>query len=259
MIYIVNVSGGLASFEALRRTIERYGVGNTVAVFADTLIEDPDLYRFLDDTERVLGVPITRLQDGRTPFEVWKQRRLIARIIRGNRVAKCSLELKRGVIDAWVAEHYPDGGYTLVFGYTWDEPHRMEKIAHRLAPVPTWFPLSEPPYLDKCGIAAIAQGLGIASPRLYEMGFSHNNCGGGCVWGGQAHWAHVHRVLPDVYARWERAEQDYREATGKDHSILQKYTLHEYRTLVLEVQGEFDTDEWGGCGCFSSAYEGDPS
>ena len=32
MIYAVNVSGGLTSFEALRRTIERYGQANTRAV-----------------------------------------------------------------------------------------------------------------------------------------------------------------------------------------------------------------------------------
>ena len=54
MLYIVNVSGGLTSFEALRRTIERHGKDSTVAVFADTKIEDADSYRFLSDQERYM-------------------------------------------------------------------------------------------------------------------------------------------------------------------------------------------------------------
>ena len=40
MKYIVNVSGGLTSFEALRRTIEPHGKENTHAYFADTKQED---------------------------------------------------------------------------------------------------------------------------------------------------------------------------------------------------------------------------
>ena len=66
MKYIVNVSGGLTSFEALRRTIERHGKENTHAIFADTSIEDEDLYRFLDDQERYFDITIERVKDGRT-------------------------------------------------------------------------------------------------------------------------------------------------------------------------------------------------
>jgi orotidine-5'-phosphate decarboxylase len=51
MHYIVNVSGGLTSFEALRRTIERHGKAAVTAVFANTRMEDRDLYRFLADQQ----------------------------------------------------------------------------------------------------------------------------------------------------------------------------------------------------------------
>jgi hypothetical protein len=72
MKYIVNVSGGLTSFEALRRTIARYGKENTHPVFADTLAEDADLYRFLADQERYFDMTFHRAVDGRTPWQVMK-------------------------------------------------------------------------------------------------------------------------------------------------------------------------------------------
>jgi 3'-phosphoadenosine 5'-phosphosulfate sulfotransferase (PAPS reductase)/FAD synthetase len=264
MIYIVNVSGGLASFEALHRTIERYGKEQTVALFADTLIEDADLYRFLDDQERVFGIEITRLSDGRTPFGVWIATRMIRRIVNGKRLAKCSLLLKTQIINSHIAREYAGVANTRVFGYTWDETHRMEALSRNLAPVECWFPLSEPPYVDKCDIANICQQHGIQPPRLYAQGFAHNNCGGGCVWAGQAHWAHVYRTLPDVYARWEAEEQRFQKETGTSHTILsvaQRYgkprpmSLREFRETVLDVQAEFDVTEFGGCGCFASGYE----
>lgn len=54
MKYVVMFSGGAASYEAGRRTIERVGRANVVLLFSDTLIEDPDLYRFLDQTTELL-------------------------------------------------------------------------------------------------------------------------------------------------------------------------------------------------------------
>ena len=176
MIYIVNVSGGLTSYEALRRTIARYGVEATRAVFADTRIEDDDLYRFLDDTEKHLGVPIVRLADGRTPFDVWHDERAITL---PNGAAPCSKILKREVIIRWLREQ--PSPYTLVFGMEWSEQHRMTRLAARYAPTPVWFPLADRPFIDKCQIADALAAAGIAPPRLYEAGFVHNNCGGACV------------------------------------------------------------------------------
>ena len=41
-----------------------------IAVFMDTLAEDGDLYRFLDDIERKLDIKIIRLCVGKTPIEL---------------------------------------------------------------------------------------------------------------------------------------------------------------------------------------------
>lgn len=46
LLHVVNFSGGLCSFWSAHRVKERYGSANMVLLFADTLIEDPDLYGF---------------------------------------------------------------------------------------------------------------------------------------------------------------------------------------------------------------------
>ena len=61
---------------------------------------------------------------------------------------------------------------------------------------------------------------GIAVPQLYELGLPHNNCGGGCVKAGQAHFAHLLRVHPCRFEEWEQREQELRDYLGADVSIL---------------------------------------
>lgn len=122
--FIVNVSGGLTSYEALRRTLLKHGRGNVHAVFADTTIEHRDLYRFLGDMERLLGIEIERLKDGRDPWQVMKDRRAITL----RHMAPCSIELKRKMIERMIAERYAPGTYTRVFGMDWSELDRMQRL-----------------------------------------------------------------------------------------------------------------------------------
>lgn len=262
MIYIVNVSGGLTSFEALRRTIERYGTAQTVAVFADVKGhathehsgEDADLYRFLDDTERYFGIEISRVVEGRDIWQVMKD----ARCITMQQYAPCSKHLKRDPINHWIARTYGETPTTRVFGMEWHEVDRMERLQASLAPVPVWFPLAEPPYMDKCHIEQLLQRLGIKAPRLYELGFEHNNCGGFCVKAGQAHFARLWRTMPDRYRYHEGKEQEMRDYLDNDIAILKEQrdgivyplTLREFRGR-LERGEKFNKHDFGGCGCFA--------
>jgi hypothetical protein len=97
---------------------------------------------------------------------------------------------------------------------------------------------------------------GILAPRLYAQGFPHNNCGGFCVKAGQAHFAHLLRVNPERYAYHEAKEQEFIQMIGKDVSIMKDRTGGTTKTLTMmelreriEQQSEFDSFEWGGCGC----------
>ena len=255
MKYIVNVSGGLTSFEALRRCLEKHGKENTSAVFADTLIEDADLYRFLSDQERYFGIAIERIADGRTPWQVMRDERCITM----QSMAPCSKILKREAIDTVLHARHEPGTYTRVFGYEWSELDRMERLAASIAPERAWFPLSEPPYVDKCHISTFLESIGIEVPQMYKDGFEHNNCSGMCVKAGQAHWANLFYTRPDRYTHAEGEEEKIRQHLGKDISILKDrrggaaspMSLRAFRERLESGDTDYDKDDWGGCGCFA--------
>ncbi len=56
---VVMFSGGVGSWLAARRVADAHGTDGLVLLFADTLMEDEDLHRFLDDAARNIGVPVT--------------------------------------------------------------------------------------------------------------------------------------------------------------------------------------------------------
>lgn len=266
MIYVVNVSGGLTSFEALDRCILRHGRANTRAYFADVkghstdqyAGEHADLYRFLADQETFFGIKIERVVDGRDIWQTMKDEGYITMMSQYGLIAPCSMALKRDAIEQRLAIDFAGQEVTRVFGYEWSEVGRMESLAQSIAPVPCWFPLSEPPYVDKCHIAAKLEQFGIKVPELYDQGATHNNCGGGCVKAGQAQFAWLWRTDLPRYLYWEAKEEEVRQYLGKDVAILRDrrggrtipMTLHTFR-LRLEAGEAYDTDEWGGCGCFA--------
>jgi hypothetical protein len=239
-------SGGLASWAAAKRTL-----GPKVLLFCDTLIEDADLYRFLDEAASDLGAPLHRIADGRTPWGVFDD----VKFLGNNRVAPCSRVLKQEQARAWMTQHDPVHKTTIVLGYDWTEFHRVEAARKGWAPWHIRAPLTEPPYLTRTDMANELATAGIALPRLYRLGFPHNNCGGGCVRAGHDHWRHVLRAAPEVYDEWERQEERQRERLG-DVAILRHRSgpkvgeplpLAEFRTLQETDQLGFG---WGGCGCF---------
>ena len=103
---------------------------------------------------------------------------------------------------------------------------------------------------------------GIKPPRLYELGFPHNNCGGGCIKAGQAHFRHLLTVLPEVYAKWEAEEEKMRQFLGRDVTILTYREGGEKKRLSLKQlrerkEEQCDLFDWGGCGCFAESEEDD--
>lgn len=194
--HIVQFSGGIGSWAAAQRVVDEHGTDDVVLLFADTQVEDEDLYRFLDDAAAQLGVPVTVVADGRTPFEVFRDQRFLG----NSRLAPCSVHLKVRPCRTWLSRNADPADSVLYIGLDWSEPHREPAITRGWAPWTVRYPMCEPPYLSKQDMTDWCAGLGVRPPRLYELGFSHNNCGGVCVRGGQRHWAHLLQVFPDRYA-----------------------------------------------------------
>lgn len=257
--HVVMYSGGITSWAVAHHLAKQHGTDDLVLLFADTLAEDEDLYRFNADVERQLGIQLTVVTDGRTPQQVGVDRRHIG----NTRVANCSHLLKQKPCRDWLEANTDPASTTVYVGIDWTETHRLPAIERAWAPWRVDAPLTRPPYADKAALLAEARSVGLVEPRLYALGFAHNNCGGACVKAGQAQWAHLLKTFPDRYASWESHENAMRDQLGRDVAILRDRTGGVTRPLPLTVLRQrveastaqcslFDTDDWGGCGCMTT-------
>jgi hypothetical protein len=256
---IVNLSGGVCSFWAAHRVVQVHGKENVTLLFADVMMEDEDLYRFNNEASECLGVPITRISLGMTPWELFAKQGMIG----NSRSPICSVMLKREPLDEWHRANTLELTTTLHIGIDWTEAHRLD---HMRIAKPTWrieAPMCEPPLWDKCRMLDELRAIGIVPPRLYAFGFPHNNCGGFCVKAGHAQFALLLRTMPERYAWHEEQEESMRQrfkAEGRsswDFSVLtdrrgdgkkKPLTLRQLRERI-EAGESFDRHDWGGCGC----------
>lgn len=249
---VVMFSGGAGSWGAARRIADQHGTADLTLLFTDTLVEDPDLYRFIYQAAADIGVPLIRIADGRTPRQVYRDRRMLG----NSRLAPCSVELKQKPARRWMAENAPDA--TVILGIDWTELHRLEPARQAWLPWPVEAPLTESPYRLKAELLNDLESLGIQRPALYREGFAHNNCGGACCRAGLAQWAHLYRMRPNTFADWEATEEDLRAYLNADVSMLRDrrggdttpLTLRQVRERLESQPTLFDSEEWGGCGCF---------
>lgn len=296
IVRIAQFSGGGGSWGAAKRVVAQHGTAGVLLLFADTLIEDQDCYRFLlegaanvfgvapprDLMQRALALPEPHedmarrrqelaairaetnarypffrwLAEGRTPHETFRDERMLG----NSRFDPCSKLLKRQLIDAWKQAHCAPADTICYVGIDWSEKHRYDALAAHRAASGGWryeAPLCAPPWLTPQDVRDWMRRESVDPPRLYALGFHHNNCGGGCIKAGQGHWAHLLRVLPERYAWWEAHEQEMRDYLGKDVSMLtdrrgdgkkKPLTLTVLRERV-QGGGQADLFDIGGCGC----------
>lgn len=256
MKHVVNYSGGACSFWAAHRVIEKHGTKDVTLLFADTLIEDEDLYAFNEWTAKTLGVPITRVCHGQTPWELFRDRGCV-----GNSLHPiCSVYLKRKPLDLWRKQNCIEMDTVLYLGFEATEFNRVESIRREL---PDWkieAPMCEPPLWDKCKIIDECSKLGFPKQKLYELGFPHNNCGGRCVRAGITHFVHLFKVLPERFLEWEKEEQDtmvdfvkrgitpWTVLKTRRGGITKNLSLKDLR-IRIESGEKFSKHDWGGCGC----------
>jgi hypothetical protein len=257
---VVMFSGGAGSWAAAKRVAAQYGTADMTLLFTDTKSEDPDLYRFIYEAARNVGVPLTTIAEGRTVWELFFDEKMMG----SSRVDLCSRVLKRELADKWLAEHFTAEDTTVYVGIDWTEEHRILRLAERKKPWRYEAPLCNPPYITKLDIITMLKQQGIEPPRMYGLGFAHNNCFGGCVKAGLGHWANLLRTMPEQYAMHERKEEEFRALVGKDVSILRRQTpqgtfpvtLKQHRE-ELQAGGQCDMFDIGGCGCFSEVPDVD--
>lgn len=238
-VHVAMFSGGASSAYVAYQMVQMYGKENSILFFTNTLWEDEDNYRFMEEVADYIGIEITERVDGRTPEEVFYDTKFL-----GNaRLARCSEELKVKQTIIFLEELRDEHNLEpiLYFGIGPHEKHRAENLREfyehfPLEPVETRFPMIETFREDIDAKHIIENEWGIKLPRMYELGFAHANCAGRCVRGGFQHYAQLYKVWPDRYKQQEEMEEDFRRHFNKNVSILKKdgkpYTLKEYRETM---------------------------
>lgn len=230
MKYVSSLSGGAASAVAHTRAMERYGKENVVAWFADTQWEDDDLYRFLNDLENYWQQKIIRHTEGLTPLQVAENEKIIP----NQKLAVCSRVLKQKPFKKFIEAY--EKPVTVLLGLDWSEQHRMiapKKVYESIPGVSVDFPLMWKPY--DFDVFQTVKSWGIEIPRLYKMGFPHNNCGGRCVRQGISEWQRLRVHFPERFANvrdWEAAQQAIGDARS-GYAICRDQSNGEVKPLSL--------------------------
>lgn len=212
-------SGGITSAVACKIALDTYGIENCRVIMLDTKNEDDDTYRFKIDCEAWYGAPIETLTAIGKKFDsildVWESY-LSLNVASG---AICSSELKRDLRQDFQRKNKYSAQ---VFGF-----EKGKKEENRARDVLKYHPLSLPVFplidagLDKRQCVAIVQVAGIKVPRMYEFGFTNNNCfNTGCVQGGIGYWKKMQVDFPEKFLAMAMLEHRLTDEKGKPVTCL---------------------------------------
>lgn len=228
MNHVVSFSTGLSSALTAVRVLEKYP--DAIIVFMDTLFEDDDNYRFMNNFENHFGVKIVKLSEGRNPYEVSRAHHVIP----NNSLAPCTFRLKIEVFGKYLK--LLDGETTIYIGYDFSELHRCEptKKNYESRGYKVDFPLLWKPIEIRRYKDVVRTDWGIEPPRMYRLGYTHANCGGRCVKQGQGDWIRTLINFPERFAEIEKWENDTRKnEVNANYALLKSQTHGDCKPLTL--------------------------
>lgn len=208
---VIFFSGGLSSFAVAHHIKDK----KPLLYFTDTHWEDEDLYRFIYEVSDKMKLPLLIHSYGIDPVQLMIKQRIIF----NSRLGSCSAILKmkiasdyfkKGVVPPevkWYNKQYLEEEdidvERVYFGIGYDEFHRVGAIKKNWQPFDVKFPLVETMYdFDK-----LLKEYDIVKPRLYEMGFTHNNCKGRCVKAGKRHFKLLYNEDRATFEQLEHVEK----------------------------------------------------
>jgi hypothetical protein len=196
------------------------------------------------------------LVEGRDPWEVFRDKRFLG----NSRVDPCSRMGKREPLDTWRLKNCDPADSAFYVGIGEEEKHRFERLQPRMAE-DGWDYRS--PLIGRTDShlnpVLFIRAAGLEPPRLYLLGYVHNNCGGFCIKAGHAHYANRYRVQPERFAYDAMMEEKLRLFLGRDDIAMmtdrsggekRPLTLTEFGArMATAPQTDFFYDNDSGCGC----------
>lgn len=158
--------------------------------------------RFIKDCEKVLNKPIEIL---RSPFGSVENVIRSKKYINGIHGSPCTTILKKKVRKDWEDKHKGER-FTYVWGFDCNERQRAKRIVESYIEYDHEFPLIEN-NLTKEDAHGMLDRLGIKRPKMYDLGYSNNNCIG-CVKGGMGYWNKIRKDFPEVFESRAKLERE---------------------------------------------------
>lgn len=247
-------SCGATSAVAAKMAIKKYaGDHEVVIAYCDTGSEHHDNMRFLKDCEHWLGnnyqITILKHPDYANIWEVFEKRRYLV----GKNGAPCTNILKKEVRKAF---QRPDD--IQIFGYTYDEQHRITRFRQENPSVDLECPLLEGKLTSE-NCKAILLDARIELPFMYQkqksgVPYNHNNCIG-CVKGGMGYWNKIRIDFPEQFNRMAALERKIGRAICKKET-RGRQAIPVYLDELKPGDGRFEKEKTIQCDMLCGlAYE----
>ena len=225
---LVWFSCGGASAIASKLAVKKYD--NCEVVYCDTGGEHESNKKFLNDVEEWIGKEITILKSKKydSHFDVFRK----TKYLQGIQGARCTTELKKKLR---LEFQKPDDIH--VFGYTLEEKKRAEKFENYNPELfVDWILIQNGITKENC-LGMLWQS-GIKLPKMYELGYNHNNCIG-CVKGGQGYWNKLRVDFKEHFDEMAKIEREI------GHSIFRNKDTNEriYLDELDPKTGNFKTEQ----------------
>lgn len=235
-------SCGAASAVAAKLAIVENGGKVPIAIVRIRIQEeDTDNDRFAKECENWFGLPILEIKNpayASSIYDVFAKRKYIA----GIQGASCTMFLKKET-----RKLFQEFGDLQVFGFTKEENDRLDRFIDANNDVRIW-PVLQENNLTHSDCIALLKKANIEIPRMYKLGYKHNNCIG-CVKGGAGYWNKIRKDFPEQFVKMA----NFSELLGV------KLIKHKGRRIFLKELpinvGNYKEEPEIECGIFCEAAE----
>lgn len=201
-------SAGITSAVACKMALDMYS--DVELYYIDIDSAHPDNERFKAECERWYGCEINSLKSlkYKDQFDVIEK----TGMVNGPTGARCTLELKKQVRFDFEKQHeinlFNDFGIAnQVWGFEFDKEqiNRAIRFGQQYGYTNPLFPLIEKGITkNECGGMLLNHGIEL--PKMYDLGYTNNNCIG-CVKGGKGYWNKIRKDFPDSFNKMAKAER----------------------------------------------------